>query len=205
MATKIKVKRKFIVNNKKYRSLEEMPDDIRQRIEKAMTNSEPNTRLNTETKIVANGKEYDSIEEMPPDIRELYEKAIKTLGTSKMSHDKVSLADEGMSWANPHKKTISYGGPGPIEPQPSFPRWVINALVFIAVMMTLYFLIHFKIAPAHLNFLRPSGDYQVYFYRDADGDGRGNPEEWILGKMNEEPPPGYTVVVGDCDDHDPNK
>lgn len=153
MATKIKVKRKFIVNNKKYRALEEMPDDIRQRIEKAMSTSEPNTRLNTETKIVANGKEYDSIEEMPPDIRELYEKAIKALGTSEMNHDKVSLADEGMSWANPHKKPISYDGPGPIEPQPSFPRWVINALVFIAVIMTLYFLIHFKIAPAHLNFL----------------------------------------------------
>ena len=205
MAIQIKIKRKFIVNHKKYQSLEEMPDDIRQAIEKTMTNSEPNTRRKTETKIVVNGKEYDSIEEMPPDIREQYEKAIKALRTSKMNHDEVLLADEGMSSGNLHKKTISYGGPGPIEPQSSFPRWVITGLVFIAVIMTLYFLIHFKIAPAHLNFLRPSGDYQVYFYRDADGDGRGNPEEWILGKMNEEPPPGYTVVVGDCDDHDANK
>lgn len=95
--------------------------------------------------------------------------------------------------------------PGPIEPKPFFPHWVIAGFIFIGVIMTLYHLSHFKNAPVSLNFLRPSGDHQVYFYRDADGDGRGNPEEWILGKRKEGPPPGYTVVAGDCCDHDPSK
>ena len=97
------------------------------------------------------------------------------------------------------------GPPGPIKPKPLFPPWVIAGFVLIGVIMTLYHLSHLKNAPVSLNFLRPSGDHQVYFYRDADGDGRGNPEEWILAKRKEGPPPGYTVVAGDCYDHDPNK
>lgn len=51
----------------------------------------------------------------------------------------------------------------------------------------------------------PEGGYEVYCYRDADGDGRGNPEERILIREGDTPPKGYTVVAGDCDDHDPNK
>ena len=62
-----------------------------------------------------------------------------------------------------------------------------------------------KNIPGFSNLFKLNGDYQIYLYRDADGDGRGNPEKWILGKMGEDPPLGYTVVVGDCDDHDPNK
>ena len=82
---------------------------------------------------------------------------------------------------------------------------MIAGFVLIAVIMTLYYLSHLKSAPVSLNLLRPSRDHQVYFYRDADEDGRGNPEEWILGKKSEGSPPGYTVVAGDCYDQDPTK
>ena len=47
--------------------------------------------------------------------------------------------------------------------------------------------------------------YQVYVYRDVDGDGRGNPS--IKKTINQGVPvlSGYTVVVGDCDDNDSSK
>ena len=145
---------------------------------------------------------------MPPDIRELYGKAIKALRTSKMTHDDGSLEGEGMSSGNLRKKAISYSGPGPIEPQSSFSfygRRLIIGAVIIGLITGLYFLMRIKIAPAAFKFLETSGDYHVYFYRDADGDGRGDHTKKILGKLGEEPPVGYTVVVGDCDDHNPNK
>lgn len=211
MAIRKKVIRRFIVNGKEYESLEDMPDDIRRGIEKAMakeTRTKAKPRFEMSSGIVVNGKEYDSIEEMPPDVREIYEELKEAIESGEMTDDAVSLAGEDITSKNLYSKAISYSGPGPIGPQSSFlsfPRWVKTGLFFIAVIMALYFLIHINIVPRLLTLLEPSGDYQVYFYRDADGDGRGNHEEWILGKMDEEAPAGYTVVVGDCDDHDPNK
>lgn len=208
MGIQIKVTKKIIGKSKRYRSLEEVPDDIRQAIEKAMTHSDPDTQLNTEIKTVVNGKEYNSIEEMPPDVRELYDKAVKALRTGKMTPDQAPIAGQGMSSGNLHKKAIGYRGPGPIEPQSffsSFSRWVIIGLVFLAAFTGFCLLLHTKILPGLVGLLQPSGGYEVHFYRDADGDGRGNPQEKILGKLGEEPPVGYTVVVGDCDDHNPNK
>jgi hypothetical protein len=208
MAIQIKVKKKIIGKRKRYRSLEEMPDDIRQAIEKAMTHSDPDTQLNSETKMVVNGKEYDNIEEMPPDVRELYDKAVTALRTGKMTPDQAPLTGQGISRGNRHPKAIGYRGPGPIEPQSfssSFFRWVITGLVFLAAFTGFCLLLHTKILPGLVGLLQPSGGHKVHFYRDADGDGRGNPQEKILGELGEEPPVGYTVVVGDCDDHNPNK
>lgn len=142
MAIQIKVIKKIISKGKKYQSLEEMPDDIRQAIEKAMTDDGLTSQPNTETKIVVNGTEYNSIDEMPPDIRELYEKAIKALRTRELTHDEVSLAGDGMS-GNLHKRAISYRGPEPIEPQSffsSFLDWLIWGALILAVITVLYFL-----------------------------------------------------------------
>jgi hypothetical protein len=213
MAIRRKVIRRFIVDGKEYKSLEEMPDDIRRGIEKAMakvthTKLKPRIITSSSPIIVVKGKEYDSIEEMPPDIREIYEEVKEAIETDEMTDDAVSLAGEDITSKKLYSKAMSYSGPGPIGPQSSllsFPRWVKTGLFLIAVIMALSFLIHINIVPRLLTFLEPSGDYQVYFYRDADGDGRGNHAEWILGKMGEEAPAGYTVIVGDCDDHDPNK
>ena len=145
MSIRIKVIKKLRGKGKKYRSLEEMPDDLRQAIERSMTTGDPNTQQNTETKITVNGKEYDSIEQMPPDIRELYVTAIKALKTSKSTDEEFLLSDEGMSWGSPPKKAISYGGPGPIEPETSFSsfrRGLIVGALLVAVIAALYFLIH---------------------------------------------------------------
>jgi subtilisin-like proprotein convertase family protein len=40
------------------------------------------------------------------------------------------------------------------------------------------------------------------FYADADGDGYGNPNQFLLTCL-EEVPPGYTLIGGDCDDTNP--
>jgi hypothetical protein len=145
MAIQIKIMKKFTGNREKYRSLDEMPDDIRQAIEKTIMGGDPNTQSDTETKIIVNGKEYDSIEQVPPDIRELYVSAIKALKTSKATDEEFSLLREGMSRGNLPKMAISYSGPGPIEPETSFSsfrRGLIIGAVSVAVIAGLYFLFH---------------------------------------------------------------
>jgi len=211
MAIRKKAKTRYIVDGKEYKSLEEMPDDIRRGIEKAMAeeaHTQAKPKMIISSRFVINGKEYDSIEEMPPDVREMYERVVEALATGETNDHTVSPADEDITSKNLYSKEISYRGPGPIGPKSSFllfPRLAKIGLFLIAVILALYFLIRADILPSVSILLQPSGDYQVYFFRDADGDGRGNSEEWILGKGGEEPPVGYTVSVGDCDDHDPNK
>jgi len=96
----------------------------------------------------------------------------------------------------------NYGNKTPITK--SGIKKIINFFIFgVAFLFLLFILI--KLFPGLIKIVQSQGGFQCYFYRDADGDGRGNPEKWILGKVGEEPPIGYTVVVGDCDDNNPNK
>jgi hypothetical protein len=144
MAIHILLKKKIKGKRKKYKSFEEMPDDLRQALEKTMTNTDPETQTDTESTIVINGKEYKNIEEMPPDIRVIYGKAIKSLRKGKMTHDPVSLAGTSMLPGNINN-TISYTGPGSIEPESSFsslPRWLIYGVVLLAAFMGLYVIIY---------------------------------------------------------------
>jgi hypothetical protein len=141
MAIQILIKKKIKGKRKKYKSLEEMPDDLRQAFESTMTDTDPETQKNTESTIVINGKEYNNIAEMPPDIRVIWGNVIKSLRKGKMTHDPVSLAGKGMSSGNIHNKSISYAGPGSIEPQSSFsslPRWLIFGVVLLAAFMVFY-------------------------------------------------------------------
>ena len=72
----------------------------------------------------------------------------------------------------------------------------------LACLVALFIIL--KCFPGLMTFVEPKGGFQCYYYRDADGDGRGNPADKTLGQIGE-PPEGYTAVVGDCDDTDPNK
>ncbi len=80
MKINVNVNRTYKVNGKEYKSLEEMPEDIRKLFEKAIS-GEPETlqatHTTTKTKIVFNGQEYDSIDKMPTFARNLYEQALK--------------------------------------------------------------------------------------------------------------------------------
>jgi hypothetical protein len=80
-----------------------------------------------------------------PDIRVIHETVIKFLRKGKMTHNPVSLAGKSISSRNIPNKSISYAGPGSIEPQSSFsslPRWLIIGVVLLAAFMGLYVIIY---------------------------------------------------------------
>ncbi len=81
MGVTLNVKRKFIVNGKEYNSHEEMPRELREAYEKAVSSGSgmriQKPQVSVETKIVFNGKEYDSLEAMPGDIRRVYQSVMK--------------------------------------------------------------------------------------------------------------------------------
>ena len=85
MDININVKRKFRINGKEYNSIEEMPDDIREIFEKAMSSQAGSGfQINSaamRTNIIFNGTVYGSIDEMPQDVRQLYEKVLKAAET----------------------------------------------------------------------------------------------------------------------------
>ncbi len=98
----------IVIDGKTYRSIDEMPIDVRQKYEKALgaladangnqipealesmniladknKNGVPdileNLAAGSSTKIIFNGKEFNSIENLPPEARQKYEKALGTL------------------------------------------------------------------------------------------------------------------------------
>ncbi|MGD2272241.1 MAG: hypothetical protein PVI06_17705 [Desulfobacterales bacterium] len=145
MSIHIVVKKKIMGERKKYKSLEEMPDGLRQAFEKSITDTDSGTQADDEITIAVNGKAYNNIAEMPPDVRALYTKAIKALRSGKTTRDPVSLSGEGRSSGNMHNKPLPYAGPGSIEPQSSFsslPRWIVLGGVLLAAFMGLYVIIH---------------------------------------------------------------
>ena len=145
MAIQIMLKRKIKGNRKKYKSLKEMPDDLRQALENTLTSSNPEWQNDPESTIIINGKEYSNIQEMPPDTRVVYEKFMKSLKKGNITHDPDSHEEIGGSAGYAPNSSISYAGAGAIEPQSSFssiPRWFIYGLVFIAVFIFFYFIIY---------------------------------------------------------------
>lgn len=93
---------KFIViDGKTYKSVDEMPEDVRREYESAMRNFDQNQNgmpdafegmasfqgatanvINT-TKIIVNGQTYDSVDQLPPDIRAKYEQALGAMDANK--------------------------------------------------------------------------------------------------------------------------
>ncbi len=83
----------IIIDGKRYRSVDEMPPEVRQKYEQAMRamedrngNQIPDILENmaadktaVNTKIIVDGKEFNSIDEMPPDVRQKYEQAMQPL------------------------------------------------------------------------------------------------------------------------------
>ena len=62
--------KRIIVNGREYRSVEELPPDLRAAYEKAMASREGAGPV---PRITVNTQQYDSPEAMPPDVRRLYE------------------------------------------------------------------------------------------------------------------------------------
>ncbi len=134
MDVKINVEKRFIVNGKEYHSLDEMPADIRQLYETAVSNKGTAALhvgdVSLSGKINFNGKIYSTPEEMPPEARELYEKAI-------------AMAKRGGSEVITSKKYGSVSS-SPIEPTSSTKAarffWLAGAAVLL--LFLLYLILH---------------------------------------------------------------
>lgn len=75
MSIKIDIEKKYIVNNREYASLDEMPADVREAFQKTLQAG--SVMVQADTAIVFNGKAYRNIEAMPRPERELYENIMK--------------------------------------------------------------------------------------------------------------------------------
>src|SRR4026209_2894833 len=102
--------RLIVIDGKTYKSVEEMPEDVRRNYESAMgqladndKNGIPDAFQNlvnytdqdkdglkglasniiSSTKIIANGNEYNSLDELPPDVRAKYEQAMGALASNR--------------------------------------------------------------------------------------------------------------------------
>jgi hypothetical protein len=98
----VTMNQKFIViNGKTYKSVNEMPEDVRKNYESVMRNLDNNQNgtpdllenmpsfqstttnvLNT-TKIIINGQVYENLDQLPPDVRVKYEQAMGAMDANK--------------------------------------------------------------------------------------------------------------------------
>ena len=146
MDVKFNVKRKYIVNGKEYTSIEEMPSDIRQVYEKAISGKEGISNENMSSlsagKIVFNGQEYESVDAMPLEIRQMYETIMKSVGEGHMSvTGKGRINKDGTSISFQKGGVLNaYTMSKPITPKSFFSSrvFVIGAAMII-VLLGLYF------------------------------------------------------------------
>ncbi|MGE5843575.1 MAG: hypothetical protein ACM32K_01620 [Syntrophaceae bacterium] len=83
MGIEVNVTREFVVNGKRYHSLEEVPPDIRQAVENTLLAQgvpQEGTAGN-QAKIMVNGRPYGSVDAMPGGVREIYAVAMQCIGS----------------------------------------------------------------------------------------------------------------------------
>ena len=146
MNVNVNVKRKFKINGKEYNSIEEMPADIRNAFEKAMS-SQAGT-INpavTQTKIIFNGTEYPSIDAMPQDVRQLYEKILKSAETGTAPTNIIKTGELNDMLAGPknygNTGMDNMGNPTKIEPTAFSPRTLVIGIALIAFIIFLYYFV----------------------------------------------------------------
>lgn len=88
MPIDIDMTRKFVVNGREYGSMDELPEDIRASIQKAMREGK-NVEVNTTTAIVFNGKAYRDVGEMPTNERLLYEQVMEAASGKKADEKEI--------------------------------------------------------------------------------------------------------------------
>ena len=99
MGIKLAVRTNVVVNTRRYKSVEEMPPEVRAEYEKAVGGA--GSVALSGNSITFNGETYDSVEAMPPEARRLYESVLAGL---------------------PHGTASSSGTPDTMHLAPSAPR-----------------------------------------------------------------------------------
>jgi len=141
------IKRQFIVNGKRYNSVEEMPTELREAYEKAVRSGAgvkiEKPQVHLESKIVFNGQEYRSLDAMPEEVRRVYRSVMKSAETGAASPELLSaaLGDESPLPREHATFPTSADLAKPIEPTSSTPRWIIGGLILLALVFLLYYLV----------------------------------------------------------------
>jgi hypothetical protein len=146
MKININVKRNYKINGKEYKSIDEMPDNIREAFQKAMAVSPISERKTNfaekSAKIVFNDTEYKSIDAMPQDVRRLYEKILKAAETGETS-SVIDITEIGKEISSGKKPS----GTDPlrelrpqltIDSRFSFKRLMVS-VVLVTLIAVLYF------------------------------------------------------------------
>ena len=157
---------KFIViDGKTYKSVDEMPEDVRTKYENAMQSLDQNQNgipdvfenstpiqgttfnVTSATKIIVNGQTYDSLDQLPPELRAKYEQALNSMDAN---HNGVPDFLEGMMKIpnqNINQTSANFGitTPPPSQPIPvgstmeseSSRRWlpIISGVILIGVCL----------------------------------------------------------------------
>ena len=128
---KINIQKKFTVNGKTYGSLEEMPEEARQAMAKAL-GGEAKVAI-SKTKLVVNGKAYGSVDEMSPEERRVYEDTLQLLRDKGQLPPESEPPEAEFSRPPPELQVVRVESPG------SF-RWVIFALLLLGIVLLLCWL-----------------------------------------------------------------
>jgi hypothetical protein len=145
----LNIKSKFIVNGKEYKSVEEMPDTIRQAYERVRESRSDALHIEgaarSTTRITFNGQEYDSPDAMPPDIRQTYDHVMESLLKGKVPPELTSLIQgNGVLSGYGMEEHRTAEGPKPMVFESAFPtskRWLIVGLLLLMVLGSLFYVL----------------------------------------------------------------
>jgi hypothetical protein len=151
---------KISFNGREYSSVEDMPPDVRQKYEKAMSllgdanqNGVPdilegiravNVQISGLLNVMHEGKVYTRVEDMPPDVRQKYEKAMSMMGDANQNGVPDLLESAGLINAQPAPSDAFASTPllpttnAPVTSgeTPNYTRWLaIGAVVVILLAL----------------------------------------------------------------------
>ncbi len=122
MDSKVNVRTKIVVNGREYKSVDELPPEIRDAYRKALQGGPQATST---TRIVFNGQSYDSVDAMPPEARALFDAAMATV-------------EHGGRGAVTIKRSEASAA---IEPGAGGQRWGVAVAVGAALLALLYWMV----------------------------------------------------------------
>ena len=141
MPVNFNVKTRIKINGREYGSPEEMPPDVRQIYEQALSKGVVSSRVNTKSKITFNGQSYNSPDEMPEDVRRIYDSVMSAMDKD---HDGIpdALQNSGSIAPSNLLVTPSQTQPDVIQSdKPNNALWVAGIAVGILIILALAVLI----------------------------------------------------------------
>lgn len=146
MNLQFNISRKYEINGKVYKSLEEMPPEARAVVEasaKLKTDHASEVSTGSFSTISVNGVKYGSVEEMPPEVRELYESIRQA---ARADADQASVRPAGQPLVQGNLGAGPEMTPRPIQTERSVVArsLVLSALVVGGLVLLYYIVKHLR-------------------------------------------------------------